>query len=116
MMSTPASSSMASTSRLPPSTSKDPMPSTASLGIRFSSPGRRLSGCHTLKVPANVRARARPAHAWEGSPEVLAGPFRGTLPYHQSTSPSESFGREGEPTYAESAQDRDGGAGKGGAN
>src|SRR5918994_967655 len=73
MMSTPASSSMASTSRLPPSTSKVPTPSTSSLGIYFSSPGRRLSECHNLKVPANVRARV-------GSPEVLAGPLRGTLP------------------------------------
>src|SRR5215210_5334189 len=116
MMSTPVSSSMASTSRLPPSTSKVPAPSTSSLGIRFSSPGRRPSGCHTLKIPANVRARGRTAHAWEGAPEVLAGPLRGTLPYHQCAGSSENFGREGELTDAESAQDRDGGAGKAGAD
>src|SRR5918995_450156 len=53
-------------------------------------------------------------HAREDSTEVLAGPIRGILAYHPG--PSGNPGREGESTYAESAQDRDGGAGKGSAD
>src|SRR5215216_4119168 len=61
-----------------------------SLLLSGATPG--LSGCHTLKVPANVRARARTVHARVGSPEVLTGHLRGTLPYHQGAGPRENIG------------------------
>src|SRR5215204_5594762 len=59
MMSTPASSSMAKTSRLPSSTSKVPAPSTSSLGI-----------------PSSLRRQARFTQAFYAGPSAI--PLRRT--------------------------------------
>jgi hypothetical protein len=46
------------------------------LGIRFSSPERRLSGCHTLKVPANVHAlEPEPRTPEKALPRFWRAPF-----------------------------------------
>src|SRR5919107_728801 len=75
-----------------------------SLLLSFAGP--ELSGCHTTKAPANV-CPGRPSQRFGRLPP-------GHLAYHRG--PSEDLGRGGETTHAESARDRDGGAGKGDAD